>query len=867
MPKCWGVDYRKIPVHVALNLAAKALTSVLYAYVTEEELRRPRLSREHPGMRDTPEDVLDSAAAASSLIKDLLYFLEKLPSNLASEKLGFLSFLFQDMARNFACRCERLRAESLRDEQTKVVLNLVNNIIWEWIEESSQIKPGFTICKFCNNVKNEVARKWRGRSRSGIGVDVRCRRIYPEGGTPEELDVPGDSARRSKVQHPAWAAGVRPMDRRFDCSSYTDEDKRNAGDFREKKIEGKRRHKLESYNSVAEDERGIRETSGLERTRARVEDDESRFREQPEMSSRRRADDSYGREAGKIVRKARRELEPGEESRVARAAAKKEGGAAQRTKRNRSPGQDSRGRNFDKARGATSADNEAAANQRGKKEKKRRMRKESVGEEEDLAKGTKRTRGEENIAKRIVERPEKMAGRDDEEKLGGGRRKIRGDALEEREMATVSKSKEAGESGRKKPDALDSERRGVSYKVDEEGKLLKSDGRGKGRSRKGRLETDDSDLTKGRASGESSTLDSDGPKRREDRGKRRAKLPDSGRTVDDDYGKINGSRYRGRKAGISKVCDLEPGPSSAIEYQLSEGHFASLGWTVLPVTRATRKIVRYQSRPAKPRFDCPGRKDLSGSGAQSRIVAIFDTIGNGAVFDEGAGTRLSYNQIGGICTDNPNGLPFAWTWRSDAKESIPEIVRVEKSVTRLERLLQSSVNQTIESSGSVRAPVSPTSPWNKEKKVEERKPVVGEDQEEVESGSNFEGYPEKGIAHFKTICMRINEYLALRILDRQNINLRFFANGSSIRIELGTTLNFKRETGSYFVDSSDWKNMLRCRFQEEFSGKLDSDDELRELAEELRKIRKLSERRKTTVSKYKPRALQVEGSRQTRLSR
>ena len=88
----------------------------------------------------------------------------------------------------------------------------------------------------------------------------------------------------------------------------------------------------------------------------------------------------------------------------------------------------------------------------------------------------------------------------------------------------------------------------------------------------------------------------------------------------------------------------------------------------------------------------PGGKDCVGVERGSKIVAVFDTMGNGAVLDEDGATRsvfeknlagifnycrahstpsaqvsncfcrLSYNQIGGIYWDNPTGVPLTWKW-------------------------------------------------------------------------------------------------------------------------------------------------------------------------------------------------------------
>ncbi|EFN69742.1 hypothetical protein EAG_12988 [Camponotus floridanus] len=70
----------------------------------------------------------------------------------------------------------------------------------------------------------------------------------------------------------------------------------------------------------------------------------------------------------------------------------------------------------------------------------------------------------------------------------------------------------------------------------------------------------------------------------------------------------------------------------------------------------------------------PGGKDALGIGRGSQILAIFDTMGYGVVFDVDGAARLSYNQIGGIFTDNPAGLPLIWTWNAKPRESILETV-------------------------------------------------------------------------------------------------------------------------------------------------------------------------------------------------
>ncbi|XP_011707329.1 PREDICTED: uncharacterized protein LOC105462436 [Wasmannia auropunctata] len=252
----------------------------------------------------------------------------------------------------------------------------------------------------------------------------------------------------------------------------------------------------------------------------------------------------------------------------------------------------------------------------------------------------------------------------------------------------------------------------------------------------------------------------------------------------------------------------------------------------------------------------PGGKDALAIERESQILAIFDTMGHGVVFDVDGAARLSYNQIGGIFTDNPAGLPFVWAWNANPRESMLETVYTENSTDWPQMEFFLPTGRSMESSGNVKTPVSPQSSLrNKEKKVAEvQKPVVVERQEEVGSKSNVDqDFPKEDIYHIKIICMKLNKFLGLRIIDRRNISLRFSARKKSVRIELGTILNFNKEVASYTVESHEWiSDMLRCRFQENLSKRLESENSLYDLAKEYRKVKRYAKERKAMIAKYKP---------------
>ncbi|KAL6434297.1 hypothetical protein ACFW04_006021 [Cataglyphis niger] len=212
----------------------------------------------------------------------------------------------------------------------------------------------------------------------------------------------------------------------------------------------------------------------------------------------------------------------------------------------------------------------------------------------------------------------------------------------------------------------------------------------------------------------------------------------------------------------------------------------------------------------------PGGKDALGIEREPQLLAIFDTMGYGVVFDLNGTARLSYNQIGGIFTDNPAGLPLIWTWNAKPRESILETVYMEKKTDWLQMEFFSAPNKSTKNSGNVKTPGSPTSSRNKENKVVEiQKPVVEKRQEEDENNSRLtdnQDFSEENMCYIKIICMKLNEFLSLRIIDRKNISLRFCAKNKNIRIELGTIMNFNKEKASRMIDASDWKSdMLRYK--------------------------------------------------------
>nr|XP_033325632.1 uncharacterized protein LOC117220075 isoform X3 [Megalopta genalis] len=319
----------------------------------------------------------------------------------------------------------------------------------------------------------------------------------------------------------------------------------------------------------------------------------------------------------------------------------------------------------------------------------------------------------------------------------------------------------AREQTKKKKGALDS--------TEGEESVRKRDGKRRGRSSDDEADSDvmkrgKAGKIRGARTGDKSTAESEGKSKKETR-----EAGTEGRTkggpskADGDYSKINGSRY-------------------------------------------------YRDTTKAPDLYRTGGKDCVGVERKSQIVGVFDTVGNGAVFDEDGATRyvteknftgifnycrpetppvqvsnyfcrLSYNQIGGIWGDNPAGPPLVWKWDADEKNLLVETVYLEKPVNRIERFLHRST-RSLKSSGSGKAPSSPASSRNKEKKVVEQKPVVAvhDTEEEVTSGTfSVQDDYTKDNPLLKMICLKLTRNISLRLSNRRDICLQFFAAGKNIR--------------------------------------------------------------------------------------
>ncbi|XP_043791268.1 uncharacterized protein LOC122714192 [Apis laboriosa] len=357
---------------------------------------------------------------------------------------------------------------------------------------------------------------------------------------------------------------------------------------------------------------------------------------------------------------------------------------------------------------------------------------------------------------------------------------------------------------------------------------------------------------------------------------------------------------------VVKVYE-KPIEETTIKYQLSNPLFVKLGWTMLPVSKIMRKVIEYQTNPAKPHLDwfkkyrlerrlyyndkrifmnfsgarsaeiyypngslaikfsrppereydmytvfSPGGKDFMGVKRRPQIIAVFDTMGNGAVFDEEGRTRVSFNQIGGVWKDNPTRIPLTWRWDIFERTPILENVYVEKSAAHLEKYFYPPTMKVFRSNKAS----TPSLVSRKEKRVEYVKPVFEEEYEEEEEEEEkvqeveSEQIYSSDACYLKPIFVQMNDYISLKILNRRTVTLRFLANTKNVRIELGTILNLTKQVGFYFVDMRVKFSLLKCKFDDPIHIRPDSS--VYNIYKELEKIKKMAKQRELMMEKYRP---------------
>ncbi|KAK0084079.1 hypothetical protein PV325_007651 [Microctonus aethiopoides] len=192
-----------------------------------------------------------------------------------------------------------------------------------------------------------------------------------------------------------------------------------------------------------------------------------------------------------------------------------------------------------------------------------------------------------------------------------------------------------------------------------------------------------------------------------------------------------------------------------------------------------------------------------------QMIAAFDTLGNGIIFNEKDEIRLTFNQIGGICFDKRFAkIPVAWTWSNCNVKPIMVAIYMEAAAVHLEKVLQKNVRLTSKSSEDKNTSKAVKNLQKKKSLIENASLTHPVNCKLIDKN--------RQLIPIKTICLKINDFISLRILDRRNINLQYFAGNRNIRIELGFDVNFNNPL-NFLLDDFSWgsKGFLRCVFQDE----------------------------------------------------
>ncbi|CAF4748800.1 unnamed protein product [Pieris macdunnoughi] len=284
------------------------------------------------------------------------------------------------------------------------------------------------------------------------------------------------------------------------------------------------------------------------------------------------------------------------------------------------------------------------------------------------------------------------------------------------------------------------------------------------------------------------------------------------------------------------------------KYALSKKEFIDKGWTMLPTTKIMRRMNIYKMEPANPHFDwfkshahkramfydtreilaeinengCGGKwfykngsvalhycnsqgrsdkyryiiydlneddyVDVKNTRRPLTILACFDYLGNGVVYDQSGNARIKYNQSEGIIIDNKIGAPSKWKWHSLNDPPVLQNVYMDNKVTD-DSLLQ---NFIIPDDLMI---------FNNDNTSKE----VDEDMLAIEFENFVRGKAQKIMQKMTSYKIRmkavkINDFFSLRIIDQENIYIIFRNGHIHFKLNIGMHLKSNEIIDTITVD-------------------------------------------------------------------
>ncbi|KAG8257698.1 hypothetical protein J6590_043979 [Homalodisca vitripennis] len=273
-----------------------------------------------------------------------------------------------------------------------------------------------------------------------------------------------------------------------------------------------------------------------------------------------------------------------------------------------------------------------------------------------------------------------------------------------------------------------------------------------------------------------------------------------------------------------------------IYYVLSNPIFIKMGWTLTPTDRTVSRVVTFHTTPANPQTYCfrqreeeetkfypsgnlavkmeidgtggifysngspamlikntdtgmrltmysnPKKDPLMKNSFVAKIIGMFDSSGNGVIYDLEGSKILNFNQFEGVFNNQLKSVTHKWHW-SDynilkkyrekellnfmAKESqtVPEVVKGKKGAIPAGADKKAKSLEKKSDLGSFYKKILAELPF-----PQQQKPKVLNENRNI---------------GFKSIILKINKEMALRINGQDSVFVNFFSNKIFYRVDLG----------------------------------------------------------------------------------
>ncbi|CAH2050230.1 unnamed protein product, partial [Iphiclides podalirius] len=283
-----------------------------------------------------------------------------------------------------------------------------------------------------------------------------------------------------------------------------------------------------------------------------------------------------------------------------------------------------------------------------------------------------------------------------------------------------------------------------------------------------------------------------------------------------------------KSQSLQKFTDQDAA-RGAVHYSLSNRSFIDKGWTMLPTEKIVRKLNVYRMRPSHPEFDwfennkskkvmhydtgeilaefdedgrgrwfyrngrialayydaeevnagqryvvySNGEPDDKGRARPITVLATFDYLGNGIVFDHTGKIRLKYNQTEGVVLDKDIGPVSHWKWHELNDPPVLQKVMIDTQMAVKDaEILKLGGNE-----GKI--------------------PRVDTEEMLAIEFDNFIKEKSKKLSQkfkpfqIKMKALKINENFSLRVLDQATVYLNFRDGPTNLKLNLGMILDHK----------------------------------------------------------------------------